>query len=205
MHVFFFQAEDGIRDYKVTGVQTCALPISRFRQAWCEFFKSAGLGGRMPRIIRGKGRMRTFDLFRTAVENPTNGTVPLLLVDSEGAIREGYTVWQHLKLRDGWDCPAGASEDQAHLMVQVMETWFLADGSMLRAYFGSAFNEKAILKWPDLESVPKDTVFDVLSAATAKCKVKYAKGRVSYDLLSRLNPAEVEIRCVYAQRLLSRL
>src|SRR5256885_4968211 len=26
---FFFQAEDGIRDYKVTGVQTCALPISR--------------------------------------------------------------------------------------------------------------------------------------------------------------------------------
>src|SRR5256885_2540068 len=27
LHVFFFQAEDGIRDYKVTGVQTCALPI----------------------------------------------------------------------------------------------------------------------------------------------------------------------------------
>src|SRR5256885_12591716 len=27
--IFFFQAEDGIRDYKVTGVQTCALPIFR--------------------------------------------------------------------------------------------------------------------------------------------------------------------------------
>src|SRR2546426_110633 len=27
VHAFFFQAEDGIRDYKVTGVQTCALPI----------------------------------------------------------------------------------------------------------------------------------------------------------------------------------
>src|SRR5687768_18327576 len=26
---FFFQAEDGIRDVGVTGVQTCALPISR--------------------------------------------------------------------------------------------------------------------------------------------------------------------------------
>src|SRR5688500_19145288 len=26
---FVFRAEDGIRDYKVTGVQTCALPISR--------------------------------------------------------------------------------------------------------------------------------------------------------------------------------
>src|SRR5205807_3701774 len=27
-YFFFFQAEAGIRDYKVTGVQTCALPIS---------------------------------------------------------------------------------------------------------------------------------------------------------------------------------
>src|SRR2546430_10897671 len=27
--IFFFQAEDGIRDLTVTGVQTCALPISR--------------------------------------------------------------------------------------------------------------------------------------------------------------------------------
>src|SRR5256885_5388184 len=30
---FFFQAEDGIRDYKVTGVQTCALPIFRLQEA----------------------------------------------------------------------------------------------------------------------------------------------------------------------------
>src|SRR5690606_41201601 len=28
---FFFQAEDGIRDFHVTGVQTCALPISTNR------------------------------------------------------------------------------------------------------------------------------------------------------------------------------
>src|SRR5690606_40623751 len=27
LHSFFFQAEDGIRDFHVTGVQTCALPI----------------------------------------------------------------------------------------------------------------------------------------------------------------------------------
>src|SRR2546427_3867794 len=33
---FFFQAEDGIRDLTVTGVQTCALPILawRIRHAW---------------------------------------------------------------------------------------------------------------------------------------------------------------------------
>src|SRR5437762_11098281 len=32
-HFFFFQAEDGIRDTSVTGVQTCALPISTGRRS----------------------------------------------------------------------------------------------------------------------------------------------------------------------------
>src|SRR5262249_57028265 len=31
MFFFFFQAEDGIRDWSVTGVQTCALPILALR------------------------------------------------------------------------------------------------------------------------------------------------------------------------------
>ena len=39
---FFFQAEDGIRDWSVTGVQTCALPIcsngSLFRNGWFQWF-----------------------------------------------------------------------------------------------------------------------------------------------------------------------
>src|SRR5437588_7456057 len=34
MLCFFFQAEDGIRDHCVTGVQTCALPISSCSIAW---------------------------------------------------------------------------------------------------------------------------------------------------------------------------
>src|SRR5256885_11686247 len=44
-HVFFFQAEDGIRDYKVTGVQTCALPILRqFFTAATRFCKPSFFG-----------------------------------------------------------------------------------------------------------------------------------------------------------------
>src|SRR6266496_4949741 len=48
---FFFQAEDGIRDLYVTGVQTCALPISRaFR---------CGVGGSAAEALRrGVGRRR---------------------------------------------------------------------------------------------------------------------------------------------------
>src|SRR2546421_3658935 len=44
---FFFQAEDGIRDLIVTGVQTCALPISRrirgrWRRSWSGCTRGAG-------------------------------------------------------------------------------------------------------------------------------------------------------------------
>src|SRR5690606_40777475 len=43
---FFFQAEDGIRDFHVTGVQTCALPI----------YGTAGAPVHLPRLTRGPGR-----------------------------------------------------------------------------------------------------------------------------------------------------
>src|SRR5688500_20364134 len=43
---FFFQAEDGIRDYKVTGVQTCALPIYRHpARKWAYVVGGLGLAG----------------------------------------------------------------------------------------------------------------------------------------------------------------
>src|SRR2546426_10828642 len=49
---FFFQAEDGIRDYKVTGVQTCALPISPLGSR--PGGRRARAGGRGPRDHRGR-------------------------------------------------------------------------------------------------------------------------------------------------------
>src|SRR2546427_2464783 len=47
---FFFQAEDGIRDLTVTGVQTCALPISTLGRAPRN---DDGVPGRAPE--RGQG------------------------------------------------------------------------------------------------------------------------------------------------------
>src|SRR5256885_10541635 len=46
--IFFFQAEDGIRDYKVTGVQTCALPICTRSTVLCgkEYLLSRTAAGR---------------------------------------------------------------------------------------------------------------------------------------------------------------
>src|SRR2546430_2903145 len=56
---FFFQAEDGIRDLTVTGVQTCALPISRC----LEHLGDLSVGARQtgadgPRRDRSRGRRR---------------------------------------------------------------------------------------------------------------------------------------------------
>src|SRR5947209_10525901 len=65
---FFFQAEDGIRDIGVTGVQTCALPISRMA--------SAPSAGRARRDARGEtagaGRRRHSRVF-IMNEGPLSG------------------------------------------------------------------------------------------------------------------------------------
>src|SRR5258708_31887645 len=51
--IFFFQAEDGIRDDLVTGVQTCALPISyRPARRFSVRFAGAAPPRREPRLSR---------------------------------------------------------------------------------------------------------------------------------------------------------
>src|SRR5690348_17564887 len=52
-YVFFFQAEDGIRDGRVTGAQTCALPISaRLPAALTTPSSSPGFLGPVPMLCR---------------------------------------------------------------------------------------------------------------------------------------------------------
>ena len=183
------------------------LQDTRFREAWSTFFGRAGLSGKMPRVIRCGSRLEAFKDFETAVRTPRANQIPILLVDSEGPVAEGHTAWQHLKARpdDRWDRPAGASDNQAFLMVQLMETWFLADRATLRSYFGNELREQHFKNWPSLENVPKATVLDALSGATAARAKSYAKGRVSFELLGRLDPSLVESACPSAHMLLDRL
>lgn len=151
------------------------------------FFEAAGLKDHKPRVVRGGGRKRTFDLFARAIKAPDPKRVPLLLVDSESSVAAEHSVWQHLQTRDGWNCPPNADADQGFLMVQVMETWLLADRDLLKRYFGAEFRENA------------------LKRATANCATRYAKGKVSFELLARVDPALVEAACPHAKALLNRL
>src|SRR5437867_11938656 len=61
--VFFFQAEDGIRDRTVTGVQTCALPISNGRTDLGSFLNQEHVGPAVSRVLRrgAPGRTRAHD------------------------------------------------------------------------------------------------------------------------------------------------
>jgi hypothetical protein len=131
-----------------------------------------------------------------------------LLVDSETVVQRGKTVWEHLKARpgDNWDKPEGAKNDQAFLMVQVMESWFLADREALKAFFGIGYRAQTIPKWPHLEEVPKDRVFSALEQATVACgKRRYAKGNRSFSLLAQISPAKVETASPNAKALFERL
>src|SRR5271163_2560153 len=91
---------------------------SESRRGFSEFFRKAGLVGRMPRVVACGGRRNAYESFRSSQENPGRNEHPILLVDSEAPVAD--QPWDHVRLRDGdrWERPAGASEDQIHLMVQ---------------------------------------------------------------------------------------
>src|SRR2546428_11494105 len=59
--IFFFQAEDGIRDLIVTGVQTCALPISALHMAL-----SMPAGEQRARMRLMRGLLQDFNVYRWA-------------------------------------------------------------------------------------------------------------------------------------------
>ncbi len=174
----------------------------RFREGWHRFFEKAGLGGRMPGIVRGGSREKTLDLFKNAASTPKPGEFPILLVDSEVAVPPDRAPWAQLRAADGWEPPPGVGEDQAFLMVQVMETWLLADREALERFFGEDWQDAKLPKWPQLETVPKKTILDALDHLSARGRRRYSKGKVSFDLLGRIDPGKVEAKCPHAKALL---
>ena len=177
-----------------------------FKRSWQKFFTAAGLTGHMPGVVRGTSRDETFDKFKDALsrQNPRKKGLEmlLLLVDSEGLVRDGHSAWQHLNERDNWQRPPDVQDDSAFLMVQFMETWFLADRDALRTVFKQDFNENPFREWPDLEAVPKDTALAALRRAT---NGRYRKGEVSFRILSETNPERVAAACPHAKDLLDYL
>src|SRR5256885_2673133 len=103
---FFFQAEDGIRDYKVTGVQTCALPISRRR-----------LGQRGgDRIEAARQRMHAAGGQRDALGEAADAGCPAALADAARVALSAFTaaVGRLARDRAADEAFRHAAADRAH-------------------------------------------------------------------------------------------
>ena len=129
----------------------------------------------------------------------------MLLLDAERAVGE-TGPWQHLKDRDGWDRPDGATDDQCHLMVQAMESWFLADRTALEKYYGQDFQETALPSNPQIEQVSKNDVLGGFRQATrGTTKGRYDKGRHSFEILAKIDPEKVTDASRHARRFVETL
>ena len=176
---------------------------SAARQAFQRFFQKAGLEGRLPRVTLCGSRRSAFDDFSNAVARGVNDAK--LLVDAEGPVTAD-DPWQHLRRRDNWQRPSGSSGEDCHLMVQVMESWFLADRDAVADFYGQRFQSGSLPRNPAIEEIPKDDVSKGLNNATRRTtKGEYHKGRHSFELIGMIDPSKVAEASPYAKRLLDSL
>src|SRR3989442_4332935 len=103
--LFFFQAEDGIRDADVTGVQTCALPISRSVGGQ----RGRGLSFRYPPTERGVSGMGSGTQGCSLSLFPAVGTLGLCPVRARA--KPGA-----LSLCNPSLCPSDDGKDHGHLV-----------------------------------------------------------------------------------------
>lgn len=175
----------------------------QLRQGFSQFFERAGLKDMMPRLVACGGRDGAYKRFGHAQADLN--THAILLVDSEGPVTK-TSSWEHLKDRDGWDRPASVADDQCHLMVQVMESWFLADKEALSDFYGHSFRRKALPQRHDIENVSKQDVFTGLKKATKGTgKRRYNKGSHSFAILAKIDPEKVMDVSPHAKRLVTTL
>lgn len=175
------------------------------RQGFREFFRKIGFEGSMPRIIAGGSRQQAFGLFCTALKNANSDEFVILLVDAEAPVMTENDVWDHLECRDGWVSPQGADTENTHLMVQCMESWFLADKQSLATFFGDKFNLNALPANTSIEQISKQDVLEGLKNATRGCEKKgvYGKGQHSFKILALLDPDRVINASPHAERLIN--
>ena len=170
------------------------------RQAFRIFFEKVVPPGSFQ--VKASGdRASSFKDFRAALKRYPNDYI-ILLVDSEEAVVTGS--WQHLRTRvgDEWHQPEGTVDDQAQLMVQTMEAWLLADKPVLISYYGQGFLAGSLPGQPNVENIPKQTLFDALKHATRPTqKGEYHKTRHAFDLLEKIDPAKVRQASGHANRL----
>jgi len=162
---------------------------SQCREGFRKLLESAGFKGKMPRLFASGSRREAYEDFKTAHDLRKAEYVGLL-IDSEDPVADIEKPWEHLANRkdDQMSCPLEATHEQALLMATCMETWIAADRATLIRQFGNGLRPNALPALTDLESRHRRDVQAALISATKECKVPYAKGRTSFEVLGELQP-----------------
>jgi hypothetical protein len=166
----------------------------RCRQGFRRLLEKLGFAGqeRMPRLSACGGRNSVFEDFKTALSGAKAGHFVAMLIDSEDPVSDLEETWAHLKRRDNWDKPAGASDEQVLFMTTCVETWIVADRETLKKHYKHKLQESALPPTNNLESRGRIDVHDKLAHATRKCSNAYEKGNRSFLVVGELNPTALE-------------
>ncbi len=171
------------------------------RKAFGAFLASAGVAGRVEVEACGPRG----DAYKTFSADAPKTMRAVLLVDAEGPVT-AQSPWQHLQANDGWSRPQGAADSQCHLMVQVMESWFLADPEALEGYYGQGYRSNALPPRLNVEQVSKQDVLAGLDRAARNTgKGGYEKGKHGFEILATLDPAKVRSASPHADRFINAL
>ncbi|HIK07071.1 MAG TPA: DUF4276 family protein [Trichormus sp. M33_DOE_039] len=178
------------------------------RQGFSQFFKPLVELARSKKvkwnIIICGSRNSVFQDFKNALKDHPDA-FNILLVDAEAPVKV-ESPWQHLKLRDNWDKPSGVDDSQCHLMVQVVEAWFIADIETLKKFYGQGFKENSIPKNSNVETIDKDSLEPSLKTATrSTSKGEYHKINHASKLLELVDLATVRKASPYCDRLFTTL
>lgn len=164
------------------GNRALARPLQSFLERGAPELKG------LVKAFYGRGREDTIhDFLRAKSQHPD--FVHILLLDSEEA--DDGALFRRLQQQANWRVPSGLviTEQLVGWMVQLMESWFLADRAALRKYYGSDLHENSLPRNPKVEEVPKEDVLDGLKRATKSTgKGAYHKGAHAMRLLELLDP-----------------
>jgi len=153
-------------------------------------------------VIACGSRNSTVDDFHTALRIHSDA-FNILLVDSEAPVSTAPR--EHLLQRDGWNL-SHVSDDQCHLMVQVVEAWLIADIPCLERFYGQNFSSSSIPRNPNVEKIDKHLVDSSLKAATQRTqKGAYHKIQHGPDILKLIDVNRVRNAAPYCNHLFETL
>jgi len=186
--------------------------LTECRKGFGIFFQKLLPGKKGVKVVACGGRSDTFKVFALAHETRKPSDYVILLVDSEGPVEPRVSPWDYLRdhPRDKWQKPETAEDDQAHLMVQCMEAWFMADREAIVKYYGKGV-KISDLPAPvnkDIERISIAKITSALDKAARKFhkargtqKQGYHKVRDGFALLEVIDPKKVCENSKCVQRL----